>query len=176
VLGRDTRSSPVSQIARQVGFVFQNPDHQLFADSIWEEATFAARNFGLLDGTAEARVRELLERCGLGDRMDDHPYRLSYGQKRRLNLVSVLSYAPRLILLDEVLIGQDPANAAFVLDLLREHTEQGGAVIMVNHAPRVTRHYASRVLFLENRRVLVDAPAPGAFDLLRDLGRKPYVA
>ena len=67
---------------------------------------------------------ELLDRCGLGDRRDDHPYRLSYGQKRRLNLISVLSYAPRLILLDEVLIGQDPANAAFLLDLLREHVAQ----------------------------------------------------
>ena len=176
VLGYDTRSAPVSQIARQVGFVFQNPDHQLFADSIWEEATFAARNFGLLDEATEARVRELLDRCGLGDRLDDHPYRLSYGQKRRLNLVSVLSYAPRLILLDEVLIGQDPANAAFLLDLLCEHTERGGAVIMVNHAPRVTRHYASRVLFLDGRRVLVDAPNPEAFDSLRDLGRDPYVA
>ena len=176
VLGHDTRKAPVSQLARQVGFVFQNPDHQLFADSVWEEATFAARNFGLLDEATETRVRELLDRCGLGDRLDDHPYRLSYGQKRRLNLVSVLSYAPRLILLDEVLIGQDPANAAFLLDLLREHAERGGAVIMVNHAPRVTRRYASRLLFFDSRRVLVDAPNPGAFDRLRDLGREPYVA
>jgi energy-coupling factor transporter ATP-binding protein EcfA2 len=175
VVGHDTHRAPVSQIARQVGFVFQNPDHQLFADSIWEEATFAARNLRVLDEATEARVGRLLDRCGLGDRRDDHPYRLSYGQKRRLNLVSVLSYAPCLILLDEVLIGQDPANAAFLLGLLGEHVETGGAVIMVNHAPQVTRRYAGRVLFFNDGQVLVDAPTESAFAQLRAMGRGAYV-
>jgi energy-coupling factor transporter ATP-binding protein EcfA2 len=176
VLGQDTQHAPVSQIARQVGFVFQNPDHQLFADSVWEEASFAARNFGALDGETEARTGELLARCGLGDRLDDHPYRLSYGQKRRLNLVSVLSYAPRLILLDEVLIGQDPHNAAFLLDLLREHVAGGGAVIMVSHAPEITNRYASRLLFFEDGGVLVDAPIDRAVSQLEALGKVAYVA
>jgi len=176
MLGHDTDRMPVSQIAREVGFVFQNPDHQIFADSVWGEATFALRNFGLLDEAQEARARVLLDRCGLGDRLDDHPYRLSYGQKRRLNLVSVLSYAPRLVLLDEVLIGQDPVNAAFLLNLLCEHVEQGGAVIMVNHAPNITRRYASRLLFLNNGQFIVDAPTDQALAQLQALGRNAYVA
>jgi energy-coupling factor transporter ATP-binding protein EcfA2 len=176
VLGLDTRHAPVSEIARQVGFCFQNPDHQLFADSVWAEATFAARNFGALDPAAEARVGGLLDRCGLDGRGDEHPYRLSYGQKRRLNLVSVLSYAPRLILLDEILIGQDPANAAFLLDLLGEHVAAGGAVIMVNHAPQVTRRYASRVLFFNDGQLAIDAPTGQAFDQLHALGKPAYAA
>jgi energy-coupling factor transporter ATP-binding protein EcfA2 len=175
VLGQDTRQTPVSKLARQAGFVFQNPDHQLFADSIWEEAILAARNFGTLDGATEARVGALLARCGLGDRPDDHPYRLSYGQKRRLNLISVLSHNPRLILLDEVLIGQDPANAAFLLDLLQEHVAGDGAVVMVNHAPEITRRYANRVLFFNSGRAVIDAPTPEAFDRLRNLGWEAYV-
>jgi energy-coupling factor transporter ATP-binding protein EcfA2 len=175
VLGRDTRQTPVSELARLVGFVFQNPDHQLFADSVWEEATFAARNFGLLDEAAEARVHELLARCGLGDRRDDHPYRLSYGQKRRLNLISVLSYAPRLILLDELLIGQDPGNAAFLLDLLQERVRDGDTVIMVNHAPRITRQVASRLLFFNGAQVIVDAPIEEGFARLAALGRQAYL-
>ncbi|MBN1887276.1 MAG: energy-coupling factor ABC transporter ATP-binding protein [Thermoflexales bacterium] len=175
VLGHDTRHTPVSQLARQAGLLFQNPDHQLFADSVWEEAVFAPLNFGALDGATEARVGDLLARCGLGDRHDDHPYRLSYGQKRRLNLISVLSYAPRLILLDEVLIGQDPANAGFLLDLLQEHVAQGGAVIMVNHAPEVTRRYASRLLFFNDGRIAIDAPNGQAYDRLQALGKSAYV-
>jgi energy-coupling factor transporter ATP-binding protein EcfA2 len=175
VLGHDTRHTPVSRLARQVGFVFQNPDHQIFADSVWEEAIFAPRNFGTLDGTTETGIGELLGRTGLGDRHDDHPYRLSYGQKRRLNLVSVLSYAPRLILLDEVLIGQDPESAAFLLGLLQERVEGGDTVIMVNHAPRVTRHHASRLLFFNDGEVIVDAPTEEAFAQLADLGRQVYV-
>jgi energy-coupling factor transporter ATP-binding protein EcfA2 len=175
VLDQDTRRVPVSHLARQVGFVFQNPDHQLFADSVWAEATFASRNFQTFDAATETRVGELLARCGLGDRRDDHPYRLSYGEKRRLNLISVLAHAPRLILLDELLIGQDAGNAAFLLDLLRERTEQGDAVIMVNHALEVTRRYASRVLFFDDGQVVVDAPPGPAFEQLRAMGREAYV-
>jgi energy-coupling factor transport system ATP-binding protein len=176
VMGQDTRKAPVSELARRVGFVFQNPDHQLFADSVWQEATFAPGNFGALDTATRARVGALLGRCGLGDRRDDHPYRLSYGQKRRLNLISVLSYKPQLILLDEVLIGQDPANAAFLLELLREHAAGGGAVIMVNHAPRITRRYASRLLFFNSGQIVIDAPTDQAFGQLRAQGRGAYAA
>jgi energy-coupling factor transport system ATP-binding protein len=175
VLDMDTRRVPVSHLARQVGFVFQNPDHQLFADSVWAEATFASRNFQMLDAAAAARVDALLARCGLADRHDDHPYQLSYGEKRRLNLISVLAHAPRLILLDELLIGQDPGNATFLLELLRERTEQGDAVILVNHAPKVTRRYASRVLFFDDGQVVVDAPPELAFEQLKSMGREAYV-
>jgi energy-coupling factor transporter ATP-binding protein EcfA2 len=175
VLGQDTRHTSVSRLAQQVGFVFQNPDHQLFAESVWQEATFAPRNFGMVDEAAQARITELLARCGLGDRQQDHPYRLSYGEKRRLNLISVLAYAPRLILLDEVLIGQDAENAAFLLGLLRERVEQGDTVIMVNHDPEVTRRYASRLIFFNSGQTGVDAPTEEAFLQLAALGQEVYL-
>jgi energy-coupling factor transport system ATP-binding protein len=175
VLGQDTRYISVSRLARQVGFVFQNPDHQLFAESVWQEATFAPRNFGALDETAQVQVEALLARCGLGDRQQDHPYRLSYGEKRRLNLVSVLAYAPRLILLDELLIGQDAGNATFLLELLRERVEQGDTVIMVNHDPEVTRRYASRLIFFNDGRTVVDAPTEEGFRQLAVLGQEVYL-
>jgi energy-coupling factor transport system ATP-binding protein len=175
VLGRDTRHTSVSRLARQVGFVFQNPDHQLFAESVWQEATFAPCNFGVLDEAVQVQVEALLARCGLGDRQHDHPYRLSYGEKRRLNLVSVLAYAPRLILVDEMLIGQDAENATFLLELLRERVEQGDAVIMVNHDPDVTRRYASRLIFFNDGRVIVDAPTEEGFRQLAALGQEVYL-
>ena len=112
----------------------------------------------------------------MGNRHDEHPYRLSYGQKRRLNLISILSYNPQLILLDEVLIGQDPENADFILNLLRNLVELGGSVIMVNHAPKITRRYTSRVLFLSEGRIIVDAPTDQAFEKLKELGRQTYVS
>ena len=175
ILGQDTRQAPVSHLARQVGFVFQNPDHQLFADTVWAEATLASSNFRVLDGATGARVAELLARCGLGDRRADHPYRLSYGEKRRLNLISVLAHGPKLVLLDELLIGQDAANATFLLDLLRERVEQGDVVIMVNHAPVVTRCYASRLIFLDDGQVVVDSPPELAFEPLAAMGREAYL-
>ena len=175
VLGHDTRQAPVSRLARQVGLIFQNPDHQLFADSVWQEAVLAPHNFGLLDGATRQRVEEYLQRCGLGQRLDDHPHRLSYGEKRRLNLVSILSYNPRLILLDEVLIGQDPANAAFLLELVRKRVQAGSTAVMVNHAPRVSQAYANRLLFLDGGRIVVDAPPDEAFGRLAEMGRGAYL-
>ena len=175
VLGHDTRHTPISKLARQVGFVFQNPDHQLFADSVWKEATLALQNLGGLDDAAQARTTELLARCGLQGREQDHPYRLSYGEKRRLNLISVLAYAPRLILLDEVLIGQDARNAAFLLELLREQVERGSTVVMVNHNPDVTRRYADRLIFFNTGKVIVDAPIEQAFRRLDALDQRAYL-
>ncbi len=175
VLGHDTRQTPVSRLAREVGLVFQNPDHQIFADSVWQEAAFAANNLGVLDGRVEERITGLLARSGLENRRHEHPYRLSYGQKRRLNLVSVLPSQPRLLLLDEMLIGQDPANAAFLLALLAEHSRQGGAVLLVSHAPEVARWYANRLLFLEGGRLVQDAPPAVAFDWLARRGRRAYL-
>ncbi|HOA24920.1 MAG: ATP-binding cassette domain-containing protein [Aggregatilineales bacterium] len=174
VLGHDPARTPPSALAREVGVVFQNAEHQLFAPTVWEEAVFAPRNFGLLDGAVEARTRHLLHRCGLAGRLDDHPYRLSYGQKRRLNLISVLAYRPKLLLLDEILIGQDATNATFLMALLYDHIQGGGAVIMVNHNPEIAARYASRLVFLREGRVLTDGPVAQGFDRLVKQGLGVY--
>jgi energy-coupling factor transporter ATP-binding protein EcfA2 len=175
VLGLDTRRVPVSSLAEHVGFIFQNPDHQLFAESVWEEAIFASRNFGSLTRETEVRVRSMLERCGLQQYRDSHPYRLSYGEKRRLNLTSILSYEPRLILLDEILIGQDMDNATLIMDLLKEQTAKGRTVVNVTHDPETTRLYSDRIVFLDHGHVLVDAPTEQAFAQLAHLGLEDYL-
>ncbi len=175
ILGQDTQKTPVSRLARAAAYVFQNPDHQLFAESVWQEATLAPRNFGVWSEDVARLAESLLATAGLHERRDDHPYRLSYGEKRRLTLAAVLTYAPRLILLDEVLIGQDPRNAAHLLGWLAEQARVGSAVVLVNHAPEVARRYASRLLFFDAGRVLVDAPIAAGFARLAEMGRTAYV-
>jgi energy-coupling factor transporter ATP-binding protein EcfA2 len=175
ILGRDADEVPVSSLARDVGFIFQNPDHQLFAESVWDEAAFAPRNFGQSSEGTSQRVAQLLERCGLQQYRADHPYRLSYGEKRRLNLASILSYEPRLILLDEILIGQDSQNATMIMDLLQEHTARGGTIVNVTHDPETTFRYSSRILFLKDGHFLLDAPTGEAFGRLDDLGLTDYL-
>jgi energy-coupling factor transporter ATP-binding protein EcfA2 len=174
VLGYDTRVTSVSDLARKVAFIFQNPDHQLFAGSVWEEAMLAATNFGMLDEHLRAETGSWLARCGLQDRHEDHPYKLSYGEKRRLNLVSMLNYDPHLILLDEILIGQDHENARFLLNLLAERVLQGATVVLVNHSPVVTAVYTQRLLFFQNGMLTLDAPIPEAFQQLELNGFNQY--
>ncbi len=175
VAGQDTRKTPVSKVAQRAAYVFQNPDHQLFAETVWQEATLAPCNFGAWNGETEALATALLDEAGLGQRHDDHPYRLSYGEKRRLNLAAMLTYAPDLFLLDEILIGQDPDNAARLLEWLQARVTAGSAVVLINHAPEIAQRYATRLLFFEAGRLAVDAPIDQGFAQLADLGHTAYL-
>ncbi|HUS69939.1 MAG TPA: ABC transporter ATP-binding protein [Anaerolineae bacterium] len=175
VLGHDTGKTPVSSLARDIGFIFQNPDHQLFAETVWEEAIFAPRNLGLLDEETSQGVDSLLRRCRLERYRNSHPHRLSYGEKRRLNLASILSYEPRVILLDEILIGQDSENATMVMNLLREETLRGSTVVNVTHDPETTFRYSDRVVFLKDGRILLDVATGEALDRLATLGLTDYL-
>lgn len=175
ILGRDVDEMPTSSLGKDIGLVFQNPDHQLFASTVWEEAVFGARNFGLQNEVYEGQTRAFLDRAGLVEYKEDHPYRLSYGEKRRLNLISVLSYHPDILLLDEIFIGQDWENAAFLLGLLVEYVESGGSVIMVNHNPAYYPQVATRILFLSEGKLIIDAPLEEGLRALSRLGKNAYL-
>lgn len=174
-LGRDLEAYDPRRLGREIGLVFQNPDHQIFASSVWEEAVLGARNFGLNLEDVEDQTRVMLERAGLGSRLDDHPYRLSYGEKRRLNLISVLSYQPGLLLLDEIFIGQDPRNAEFLLQLLVPYVEAGNCVVMVNHNPAYYPLVSTRLLFLQEGRFIVDSPLQEGLERLKEIGAGVYL-
>ncbi len=175
VQGQDTDEIPASSLGKEIGLVFQNPDHQIFAPTVWEEAVFGARNFGLEKREYEGPARILLERAGLAEREEEHPYRLSYGEKRRLNLISVLSYQPAVLLLDEIFIGQDRENAALLLGLLSEYVEGGGSVIMVNHNPAYYPQVATRILFVSEGKLIIDAPLEEGLRELSRLGKGTYL-
>ena len=161
VLGRDTRSSPTSELARQVGYVFQNPDHQLFADSVWDEAAFAPRNFGLWDEPAATRIEQLLDRCGLNDRRADHPYRLSYGEKRRLNLVSALGHDPALILLDEPSNGLDVMATRSLREIILKLKDTGRCVLFSSHVMQEVAALCDDICIIANGQVAIDDSIDG---------------
>jgi energy-coupling factor transporter ATP-binding protein EcfA2 len=180
-------NSPVSrtrttQLARRVGLVFQNADHQLVADAVLDEALFASRMFKCESPSTRERADRLLTQAGLIEREDEHPFRLSWGQKRRLNVISSVLHRPQLLLLDEPFAGQDWENAAFLLSILTDMVRGSddatvpGACLVVTHDPRVVRHSCTRVLFIREGRVQLDAPVATAFDRLRDMGHGAYVA
>jgi len=184
--GEPVSSGAVARLARHVGLVFQNAEHQLVADTVWREALFAVHYLKLDGAAAERQAADLLEAAGIDARREDHPYRLSWGEKRRLNLISAVLHRPALLLLDEPFAGQDWENVTFLLDAIRgvldgapEQPAAGrqgrGACLMVTHDPRIVQRSCTRVLFIESGRIVVDAPTPLAFHRLRELGHDAYV-
>ncbi|MBD1822105.1 ABC transporter ATP-binding protein [Cyanobacteria bacterium FACHB-DQ100] len=127
ILGREMSKRSVVEIAAVVGFVLQNPNHQLFADSVRSEV--------LQPGVSLDRADTLLEQLSLKEFAEQHPQSLSQGQKRRLALGAVLARQPQICLLDEITVGQDPHSLALMLQVLRQFTQQGGALILTSHDP-----------------------------------------
>ena len=164
-----------SALVRDIGYIFQNPDHQLFTQSVWDESTFTSSNLAVLDDEKKAQAKKWLDQMGLGARLDDHPQRLSYGEKRRLNLISAMLHSPKLLLIDELLIGQDLNNAQQWMRFLNDYTKQGGAVLLVNHHPDLTQSYCDRIVFLEQGYIILDLPTSSAFQDLAVLGYDTFL-
>ena len=142
----------------RVGFVFQNPDYQLFAEEVWEEVAFGVRLLGLPPPEVERRVKTALTRVHLLDRARDDPFSLTKGQRQRLAVAGVLALAPRVIILDEPTTGLDHREQQDLLDLVRELHAQGHTIIMVTHSMWAAATYARRLVVLLDGRVLLDGP------------------
>jgi energy-coupling factor transporter ATP-binding protein EcfA2 len=142
----------------RVGYVFQNPDYQLFAEEVWEEVAFGVRLLGLPPPEVEHRVTTALTRVHLLDRARDDPFSLTKGQRQRLAVAGVLALAPRVIILDEPTTGLDHREQRDLLGLARELHAQGHTVIMVTHSMWAAATYARRLVVLLDGRVLLDGP------------------
>ncbi len=177
--GTDIRGIPPHRLAEAVGFVFQDPDHQLFAETAAAEVAFGPRNLGLSAREVDARTQAALEAVGLGERRDADPFLLDKGERQRLAVASVLSMRPSVLILDEPTTGLDYREQRAMMDLLRRLNVRGTAVVIITHSPWVVAEYASRAILMAERRVLWDGALRGLFarpDLLaRAAFRAPYV-
>ena len=143
--GENIKNKKTSKIARDVGFIFQNPNHQIFESSVLKEAEFAMKNF-----KKHNNIDYLLEKTDLGKYRDKNPFRLSYGEKRRLNIISILSYDPKIILLDEPFIGQDHENVKKIMEIL---LEKRNLILMVLHDFKIAENYCSRIVILKDGKI-----------------------
>ncbi len=145
VNGKEIKNKKTSKIAEDVGFIFQNPNHQIFESSVVKEAEFALKNF-----EKRGDVEHLLEKSHLKKYENKNPFRLSYGEKRRLNIISILSYSPKIILLDEPFIGQDHENVKRIMEML---LGKNNLILMVLHDSKIAENYCSRILLFEDGKI-----------------------
>lgn len=156
--GRDVRALPLNEVAREVGYVFQDPDQQIFADSIREEVGFGLRNAGIDGGELAARTAEALAAVGLSGLEDEDPFLLGKGHREQLAVASVLAMRPAVLVLDEPTTGLDYREQRRMLDLVRGLHQGGLTVVMITHSPWVVAEYAQRGVLMRGGRVVFDGP------------------
>ncbi|MDO8055373.1 MAG: ABC transporter ATP-binding protein [Candidatus Hermodarchaeota archaeon] len=173
--GHTVHDQPVSKIARSIGYVFQNPLHQLFASTVWDEILLASHHLGVPSPTqAHAQAEKYLETFGLLPYRDQSPFSLSLGEQRRLTIASVLLHHPKLLLLDEPFIGQDYWNVHQLMEVLAQMAHRDTSILLATHDMAIVETYCHRVLFLHSGQLLIDAPIPQGLHYLSRLGTNAY--
>ena len=170
--GLDPARANVRELARRVGFVFQNPEHQFIRVTVAEELAHGLEIQGLDRHEIDSRVDAMLARFGLSHHRDQHPFLLSGGQKRRLSVGTALIAGAPVLALDEPTFGQDRERAAELLDMLAQLNADGTTVIVVTHDMQLVADYASRIAVMADGRVLEAGNAADvlASNLLEDAG------
>ena len=154
--GHDARKMSIAQLSDQVGFLFQNPDYQIFSESAFAEVAFGLKIRKVPQSEIETRVVEILDRLGLADFRNHHPYLLSRAQRQRLAFASVLVRKPPILVVDEPSTGMDFAETIGIMDLLSEYRQQGGTVIIITHDMEMVVRYAERCIVMAGGNVYVD--------------------
>ncbi len=154
VYGEDTREKSVAELSRLVGYVFQNPNHQIFSETVYDEVAFGPRNLGF----EEARVKELVESSlklvGLEGKGEERPYMLSMGEKERLAIASVLAMDPRLLILDEPTIGQDRSTMSKLIEVVKRLKEEGRTVLLISHDIDLVYEHSDYVIVFKGGEVV----------------------
>ena len=162
--GADTATSPVSERARRVGFLFQNPDRQICKNTVREEILFGLKAVRGEEGEEflKTRTEEVLKDFDFTG--DEEPFSLSRGQRQRVALASILAVEPEILILDEPTTGLDYSECCHIMDRIRRMNEEKKVtVVMVCHDMEVVLDYASRALVMADGQLLADGPVREIF-------------
>ncbi|PMP73929.1 MAG: hypothetical protein C0180_05475 [Aciduliprofundum sp.] len=172
IFGEDISKKKVRErIPAIVGYVFQNPDHQIFNRRVDTEIEYGLRNIGVRDDEIKKRVEETLARVGLLRKRDEDPLFLSRGEKRRLALASVIAMRPGVLIVDEPTTGQDYRMSREIMDILMELNREGSTIIVITHDMRLVAEYCRRVIVMKRGRIIFDGKPEVLFEkeeLLRE--------
>lgn len=158
VEGLDSRTTTIVQMVKRVGYVFQNPDHQLFNNNCHDEIAYGPRNIGLSEDEVEERVLEAAKVVGLGEEyFHEHPFFLNKGMRQRVAIASILALKPKVIIVDEPTTGQDIRQSLEIMDFLMDLNKNfGHIIIFVTHDMPIVSRYAERVVLMGGGKIIAD--------------------
>jgi energy-coupling factor transport system ATP-binding protein len=157
--GVNTREISVANLARNVGFVFQNPDHQLFSETVEEEIAFALKNFDFEKAVIEKQVDWALNLLDIIRYRKTSPFMLSGGERKRVALASILAWDPQVIILDEPTIGQDQQQKEKLQQFILQLNAQKKTVVIVTHDVEFVAECNPRVILMSQGEILAEGMA-----------------
>jgi energy-coupling factor transport system ATP-binding protein len=165
LFGKDVTSQDLMERAVTVGYVFQNPDYQIFTKSVYEEIAYGLRARGMGEEEVRKRVEEVARMVGLSALLDEDPFFLPKAHRQRVAVASVLALNPKVVILDEPSTGLSPGETRALMDLARELNRRGTTFIIITHEMWVVAEYCNRVVLMSDGNVVLDAPTRKAFSM-----------
>ncbi len=165
------KGADMKALRRQVGLVFQYPEHQLFEETVYKDIAYGPKNMGLSQEEIDERVREAMNYVGLSEKyMNRSPFELSGGQKRRVAIAGVLAMRPDVLILDEPAAGLDPAGREEILTQIRAlYLKQKMTVMFVSHSMEDVARAASRIIVMNKGTVAMDGNPAEIFSRAKEL-------
>lgn len=171
-----TTDKTTAQLSRKVGYVFQNPDDQIFHNEVIDEVRFGPKNMGF----EEEKVNELTDwaigLCGINEYRDENPYNLPYSMRKFVTVASVIAMDGDVVILDEPTAGQDKVGLEILGRVLDDLQNRGKTVITITHDMEFVAEHFDRLIVMANRRIIADGQASAIFyqdEILKESMLKP---
>lgn len=164
--GLDTSAKGMKkQLVMSIGYVFQNPDHQLFNNNVYDEIAYAPRNIGCSEAEVKERVLQAASIAGVKEELfTQHPFFLAKGLRQRIAIASILSLRPKVIIVDEPTTGQDFRQSIEIMEFLRElNQKHGHTIIIITHEMDIVAKYAERAVIMNRGNMLLDGKVEEVF-------------
>ena len=165
IFGQNTKRTRITDLATRIGYIYQNPDHQIFCQTVYEECAYGLRNLGVREQEVKGRVRHVLEELEMAELQDSETFILGKGQRQRLAVATVLVMAPEIIIVDEPTTGQDMKQSESIMNLLDGLNKEGKTVIVITHNMRLVAEHMDRAMVMSDGKILID-------DTVRDIFSK----
>lgn len=150
--GTETSTKTTAQIARQVGYMFQNPDDQIFQETIFKEIAYGLVKQKLSESVIQKRVQQVADLCGLIGKLQEHPYNLPYSKRKFVTIAAVIAMQPKVIILDEPTAGQDRQAISRLQTIINQETKENRTVITITHDMEFVAQQFNRVIVFADKR------------------------
>ena len=151
-------------IRKDVGFLFQSPDDQLFAPTVWEDVVFGPRNLGMTEDEVDERVNWSLDVVGMLDFINRPVNQLSHGQAKRVALAGIIAMRPKILLLDEPFAGLDFPMISAMVDIIQNLRSEGISVLYTTHNRFFLENWTDSIAIMHEGRIIYDGPVEEALN------------